>query len=81
MNVMTDIWTVFGADQGQADEIAYRYDLAGDRIIRRFYDRSDMTVDYDAADCPADVEWAGAEGTWPWSEPLEWRPCDNPFTD
>jgi hypothetical protein len=24
--------------------------------------------------------WNGSEGVLPWSEPLDWKPCDNPFS-
>ena len=72
-NVMTDTWTVFGRDQGQSVERAYRFDY-GD-IIRRTTDRADGRVTYDTTRCPDDVEWNGSEGVAPWTEPLDWQPC------
>jgi hypothetical protein len=82
MNIMTDIWTTFGRDQGQIRERSYRYDMEADAIVRRTRDRGDMTVAYDAAPCPDSIEWAGAEGVAPWDDDdLSWRPCQNPFDD
>ena len=72
MNAMTDRWTVFGCDQGQAVEVAYRYDDATDSILRRTTDRSDGRVDYDSAPCPDDMEWNGSEGVAPWGQ-LAWQ--------
>jgi hypothetical protein len=74
MNVMTDIWTVFGRDRGQIVEVAYKYDQATDRIVRRRYDASDATTEYQSAPCPADVEWTGAEGVAPFNTAaLDWE--------
>ena len=61
MNIMTDVWTTFGIDQGQAVRYAYRYDIDGDRVVERRID-SDGTASYAAAACPDGLEWAGAEG-------------------
>lgn len=80
MNCMTDIWSVFGADQGQIVERAYRYDPDTDRIVERIHDGSDNSTQYRAAACPDDVEWNGSEGVAPWGR-LDWQPCDNPFAD
>lgn len=75
MNPMTDIWTIFGRDQGQTVERAYRYHPGSDRIIRREVDRSDMRVAYSAAACPDDIEWSGSEGVPPWyPRELDWTP-------
>jgi len=61
MNIMTDIWTIFGVDAGQAVKQSYRYDEDGNRVIQRTID-ADGTATYAAADCPDDCEWTGAEG-------------------
>jgi hypothetical protein len=61
MSIMTDIWTVFGVDQGQAVRYAYRYDADGDRVVCRRID-ADGAASYAAAACPADLEWVGYEG-------------------
>ncbi len=82
MNCMTDTWAVFGRDQGQAVEVAYRYDYDTDCIIRRTHDRSDNTIRYSAARYYEGPEWNGSEGTAPFDEEaLEWTRCDNPFAD
>jgi hypothetical protein len=84
MNIMTDIWTTFGRDQGQMVERSYRYDMEADAIVKRTRDRSYMLVVYEAAPCPDHIEiaWSGAEGGAPWDDgELDWRPCQNPFDD
>jgi len=80
MNAMTDLWTIFGRDQGQIVEYAYRYADGSDSIICRCHDRSDDTTEYSAAACPDDVDWTGAEGEAPWGH-LDWTCCENPFSD
>jgi len=75
MNPMTDLWTVFGRDQGQIVERAYRYDTTHDRILRMMYDRSDESTVYDVSPCPPDVTWSGSEMEPPWSPAdMDWTP-------
>jgi len=66
MNVMTDIWTIFGRDHGQIVEIAYRYSPNRDAVLRRSFDTADRCSTYAISPCPEHVEWAGAEGQKPW---------------
>lgn len=73
MNPMTDLWAVFGRDQGQIVERAYRYDPDRDRIVRRILDRSSGRARYESAPCPEGVEWTGSEGVAPFNaDTLEW---------
>ncbi len=79
MNLMTDMWSTFGADQGQIVEVSYRYHCDSERIICREHDRSDGRTTYAAAPCPDDVEWNGSEAVAPWYGTLDWEPCDDPW--
>lgn len=76
MNVMFDAWTVFGRDQGQMVQVAYR--CTENHIIRRMIDRCDRTVRFDSAVMPDGVEWNGSEGNTPFCS-LEFKNCTNPF--
>lgn len=81
MNIMTDIWVTFGVDGGQIVESAYRYDYDTDSVIRRWYDRSDMTTTYYRAACPVECEWNGSEGDHDCRD-LDFVEIDgNPFRD
>ena len=83
MNIMTDVWSVFGRDQGQIVTRAYRYDADSERIIRRTVDGHDGQTEFAASECQDDVEWNGSEGTAPWrAEDMDWQPiAADPFAD
>ena len=79
-NPLTDNWTVFGRDQGQAVTVAYRYDAEADRIIRRVT-QGKAEAWYDSTPCPTDVEWCGAEADLPSKIDSSWLPTSNPFAE
>lgn len=81
MNCMTDVWSVFGRDNGQIVERAYRYHETSDTIVRRTRDRSEGSVEYHRAPCPEELEWNGSEAAVGGVVALDWEPCQNPFTD